>query len=225
MTCQKCGCQNLDTDEYCVQCGSKLNRMHSKNRILYSIIALLCITVLTLVVLLLLPESEQDRAPTVAFEVQEQTITPIETETRKETDAVKATTAETKYTEPTVPAGYISSVDGDWESVTLHDGYSSLNVYAFAFSQELKQCREMTISMEVSMNAGTSCKDWQAWGRIGGKFQKIAKMDLPAGDGFTSQTIQFDSPITLDAIIVTPTVPGGYSWSMSLLVTDVWLAE
>lgn len=225
MICQKCGCKNLDTDNYCVQCGSKLNRTHNKNWILYAIIALLCITVLALVVLLLFPESEQDRAPAVASEAQMQTITPIETEAIKEPEVVKETTAETKYSEPSVPTGYISSVDGDWESVTLQDGYSSLNVYAFAFSQELKQCREMTISMKVSMNAGTSCKDWQVWGRIGGKFQKIAKMDLPAGDGFTSQTIQFDSPITLDAIVVTPTVPGGYSWSMSLLVTDAWLAE
>lgn len=130
-----------------------------------------------------------------------------------------------KATEPTVPAGYIDSVDGDWESVTLHDGYSTLNTHAFVFSQKLKQCREMTISMNVSMKAGTNCKDWQLWGRVDGQFQKIAKIDLPAGDGFVSQTVQFDTPITLDAVIVTPTIPGGYSWSMSLLVTDVRAVE
>ena len=55
--------------------------------------------------------------------------------------------------------------------------------------------------------------------------QKIAKISLPAGDGAASETITFDTPLTFDAVIVTPTVIGGYSWSMGLSVTDAWLAD
>ena len=128
-------------------------------------------------------------------------------------------------TKPTQPKNYIEYVDGYWESTNLKDGNFSLNVHALVFYTPLVRCREMTVNMEVSMNAGTKCKEWQVWGRVNGQFQKIAKISLPAGDGAASETITFDTPLTFDAIIVTPTVIGGYSWSMGLSVTDAWLAD
>ena len=128
-------------------------------------------------------------------------------------------------TKPTQPKNYIENVDGYWESTNLKDGNFSLNVHALVFYTPLVRCREMTVNMEVSMNAGTKCKEWQVWGRVNGQFQKIAKISLPAGDGAASETITFDTPLTFDAIIVTPTVIGGYSWSMGLSVTDAWLAD
>ena len=128
-------------------------------------------------------------------------------------------------TKPTQPKNYIENVDGYWESPNLKDGNFSLNVHALVFYTPLVRCREMTVNMEVSMNAGTKCKEWQVWGRVNGQFQKIAKISLPAGDGAASETITFDTPLTFDAIIVTPTVIGGYSWSMGLSVTDAWLAD
>lgn len=125
-------------------------------------------------------------------------------------------------TEPVLD-GYVGDLNGQWESVHLQDGNFSLSVSALAFSQTIYDCTEMTVNMNVTMNAGTNCKDWQLWGRSGNRFVKLAKIYLPAGDGYTSQTITFDSPVTFDAIAVTPTIPGGYSWSMGLSVTDVWV--
>ncbi len=135
-----------------------------------------------------------------------------------------------KATEPkpeptTKPKNYIASVDGYWESTKLKDGNFNLNVHAFVFYDKLVRCRELTVNMDVSMNAGTKCKEWQVWGRVNGQFQKIAKISLPAGDGATSETITFGTPLTFDAIIITPTIIGGYSWSLGLSVTDVWLAD
>lgn len=128
------------------------------------------------------------------------------------------------YYEPEqTPAGYVGDLSGQWESVHLQDGNSSLSVSALAFSQTIYNCTEMTINMEVSMNAGTHCKDWQLWGRSGNRFVKLAKIYLPAGDGYVSQTVTFRSPVSFDAIAITPTVVGGYSWSMALSVTDVWV--
>ncbi len=118
--------------------------------------------------------------------------------------------------------GYIGDLTGQWESVHLQDGNNSLSVSALAFTQTIYNCTEMTVNMNVTMNAGTNCKDWQLWGRSGNSFVKLAKIYLPAGDGYTSQTITFDTPVTFNAIAVTPTIPGGYSWSMGLSVTDVW---
>lgn len=128
------------------------------------------------------------------------------------------------YVETEPPAeGYVGDLSGQWESVHLQDGRSSLSVSALAFSKTIYNCTQMTIHMDVTMNAGTNCKDWQLWGRCGNSFVKLTKIYLPAGDGYTSQTITFDSPITFDAVAVTPTIPGGYSWSLALSVTDVWV--
>lgn len=131
-----------------------------------------------------------------------------------------------KSTQATTPKGYISYVSGKWEQGhTINDGSSQYSCSAFVLSQTLRRCKEVTINMEVSMNAGTNCKSWQLWCRIDGKFQKAASITLPNGDGSTSQTVTFDDPITFDAIIVLPTIPGNYSWSMGLSVTDIWLAD
>lgn len=119
--------------------------------------------------------------------------------------------------------GYVGDLSGQWENVHLQDGSSSLNVSALAFSETIYNCTKMTVNMNVQMNAGTSCKEWQLWGRSGSSFVKLAKISLPAGDGYTSQTITFSTPVTFDAIAVTPTAIGGYSWSMGLSVTDVWV--
>lgn len=118
---------------------------------------------------------------------------------------------------------YIAELTGQWEDVHLKDGNSSLNVSAQVYSRTVYNCTQMTVNMNVEMNAGTSCKDWQVWGRSGGTFVKIAKVYLAAGNGQTSQTITFSSPVTFDAITITPTAVGGYSWSMGFSLTDIWM--
>lgn len=113
------------------------------------------------------------------------------------------------------------NLDGQWIDVNLKNGSSILNVSALAFTKTVYNCTSMTVNMNVTMNAGTSCKDWQIWGRNGDTFVKIGKIYLPNGDGYVSQTINFASPVTFDAIAVTPTIVGGYSWSLGLSITDV----
>lgn len=97
-----------------------------------------------------------------------------------------------------------------------------MNVHALCFSETIYNCTGLTVNMQVEMKAGTSCKDWQLWGRSGNSFVKIAKINLPAGDGYTSQTVTFSSPVSFDALVVTPTVLGGYSWGMAMAITDVY---
>ena len=120
-------------------------------------------------------------------------------------------------------SGYLGDLTGNWESVYLEDGSSTLNVSAMAFPQTVYNCTQMTIEMEVEMNAGTSCKNWQVWGRSGNTFVKLDQIYLAAGNGYTSQTLYFSTPVTFDAIAVTPTIVGGYSWSIALAVNDVWV--
>lgn len=118
--------------------------------------------------------------------------------------------------------GYIGDLGGSWESVYIQDGNFNLNVSALSFGQTVYNCTGLTVTMDVSMNAGTSCKDWNIWGRSGNTFVKIGKIYLPSGSGYISQPVTFNTPVTFDAIAVTPTIVGGYSWSMSLGITDVY---
>lgn len=152
-------------------------------------------------------------APTEVTEITEPTEITVFTE---------PTVEETIDTTPTVPEGYLETIEGDWEAASLRDGSMSLTTNAFVFNEELKQCREMTIFMMVSMKAGTKCEDWQVWGRVDGTYQKIARIELPEGDGMTMETIEFETPVSMDAMIVTPVALGGYSWSLAFSIFDVW---
>ena len=149
--------------------------------------------------------SDAEVEPFLPFETEADMFVPAQTESYDEYD------------------GYIGDLVGNWESVYLEDGSSTLNVSAMAFSETVYNCTQMTIEMEVEMNAGTSCRDWQVWGRSGNTFVKLDKIYLAAGNGYTSQTLYFASPVTFDAIAITPTVVGGYSWSMAIAVSDVWV--
>lgn len=127
------------------------------------------------------------------------------------------------YEEPQqVDSGYIAELDGYSETVKLVDGSFTLNVPALCLYETVYNCTNLTVNMNVQMNAGTNCKDWQLWGRSGNTFVKLAKVYLPAGDGMGSQSVTFASPVTFDALVVTPTIPGGYSWSIAMTITDVW---
>lgn len=119
-------------------------------------------------------------------------------------------------------SGYTASLDGWWEQVSIKDGSLTLDVSALCFAETVYNCTGLTVIMDVTMNAGTNCKDWQLWGRSGNTFTKLAKVYLPAGDGYTSQSITFDKPVTFDALVLAPTIVGGYSYSISMGITDVW---
>lgn len=139
-----------------------------------------------------------------------------------ERDSVPETEAPAVYVEPEqTDPGYIAQPETYLESVRLKDGNLTLNVSALCFRETVYNCTELTVNMNVQMNAGTNCKDWQLWGRCGGKFAKLAKVYLPAGDGFGSQSVAFGSPVTFDALVLTPTIPGGYSWALAMTITDV----
>lgn len=122
----------------------------------------------------------------------------------------------------TADKDYIGTLSGSNTPVTLRDGSSTMNIHALVLTKKVQKCTKLTVNMNVDMKAGTSCKDWQLWGRNNGSFQKIGKINLPDGNGCTSQTLTFKTPVTFDAIAITPTIPGGYSWSLGFTITDVY---
>ena len=130
------------------------------------------------------------------------------------TDATTAATAE--------PSNYIDSLQGDWQTVSLDSSYTDAS--AIVLTQKIR-CTEMTVNIKIEMNYGARCKDWQLWARIDGKWQKLEQISLPDGNGSTTHTVTFDTPTNLDAVSITPTIVGGYSWTEWLWLSDIWTAE
>lgn len=115
--------------------------------------------------------------------------------------------------------GYVGTVDGNWERYYLDNAQTHI----YLFEEALENCAVLTINMDVEMNSGTNCKEWILWGRVDGTVRKIGDINLPAGDGEGSQTIYFEKPLNLDGVVITPKVPGSYSYSMWYAVENVWL--
>ena len=237
MYCRNCGTKNPDTSRFCSNCGNPMNgapvqRNSGKTgsgfftRILVSLV----VFVVFYSISYLIASGGSDKKNSSASSSSSKTFE-IESaqpdgtiKINKPTEAVVVTPpAVISQTEPPMePEGYIESLPGYWEQVNLKDGNFNLSVSALTFYQTVYNCTGLTVNMNVTMNAGTSCKDWQVWGRSGSTFVKIGTIYLPNGDGFVSQSLTFRTPVTFDSIAVTPTVVGGYSWSMGLSITDVY---
>lgn len=122
---------------------------------------------------------------------------------------------------PCIPGASADYLEGDWEKISLSDGDNSYNVHAFQFDHTITNCTSFKLELDVSMKANTHCENWQIWLGRNGSFSKAGTIYLPGGDGSTTKTIKLSEAKTFDAIAVTPTVPGGYSWSLWLGVSDV----
>lgn len=225
MYCNNCGAKNPDNANFCNSCGSRLTGS-SGNRSTQTtgssdgkkgsffknfVISLLVFALFYALSYMLTSQGSRDKSASV----------------KNDTGLIQVTTfpsdrAQPEATAPVQDSGYIASMDGYWEDVRLQDGSFNLNVSALTFNQTIYNCTGLTVNMNVQMNAGTNCKDWQLWGRSGNSYVKLAKIYLPAGDGYVSQSVTFTTPVTIDSVAITPTIVGSYSWSMSLDITDVW---
>ncbi len=112
-------------------------------------------------------------------------------------------------------ADYLS---GDWESISIGD----VDCHAFVFDSRLTGVTAFDLDIEVEMNAGARCENWNVWGRKsrGGSFEEIGSIYLSGGNGSASATIRLSGAMNLDAVAVTPTIPGSYSWSLAIGISN-----
>lgn len=122
---------------------------------------------------------------------------------------------------PCIPGASADYLDGDWEQVTLESGSNTYNVHAFRFDKTITGCTSFDLELDVSMKNNTRCENWQIWLGRNGSFTKESVIYLPGGDGCTTKTVKLSPAKTFDSIAVTPTVSGGYSWSLWLGVSNV----
>ena len=117
------------------------------------------------------------------------------------------------------------SVSGSWESVSIEWDDSVSNLHAFVLDTPLVDCSQMTVNMSVSMNGGVKCRFWRVLGRVDGSYEEIGKISLSSGTGSTVRTLYFKTPVTMDAIVIRPTLSGSYTWTGGFTLTDVMCAE
>ncbi len=221
MYCMNCGTKNPDGAKYCNNCGRPMNsvpttKKSSNKKSSVSDLEVFLTILVPIVVVGLLVNFGLDTIIGL-FSGKDSS---AKTETKTGTDSSWFAPAQPEAA-PVEEPNYIEYLDGTWEEVHLKDGNSNLNVSALRLSQTVYNCTSFTVNIDVTMNAGTSCKDWNVWIRSGGSFTKVGKVHLPEGNGFGYQTLYFDTPISFDSVAVTPTAVGGYSWSMSLSITDI----
>lgn len=212
------GHQNREGANFCRICGVPLNTPGGKSgkssRSVFVVIGIIALVLAGIGMMANADKPEETPAVTTPA-VEAPVITP----------PTEVPTYEPTYAPATEPDNYIAQVSGRFESVRIQDGSSTLNVHAFVFNETLVRCEQMTIYMEVEMQNGTKCYDWNVWVRRNGTFEKYTKIHLDSGDGALEETVYFSTPTTIDAVVVTPTVAGGYSWKMSLGIFDVWLDD
>lgn len=111
-------------------------------------------------------------------------------------------------------------LSGDWEEATLKDNGRTWDVHAFRLDETLYNCKSFDLEVDISMNYGARCKDWQVWVGYRGNYSKVGTIYLADGDGYASKTIRLRDAATFDAVAIIPTVQGGYSWSFYLYVSN-----
>ena len=117
------------------------------------------------------------------------------------------------------------TVSGSWEPITIEWEYCTSDLHAFVLDAPLTDCSQMTVKMDVSMENGVKCRFWRVLGRVDGSYEEIGKISLSSGNGRTVQTLNFKTPITIDAIAIRPTLPDNYTWTNDFTLTDVMCVD
>lgn len=119
--------------------------------------------------------------------------------------------------------GYLEFAPGYW--TTFNDGQGG-SFTGRVLENTMKDCYELTVEFDITMKSGARCKEWNLVGLIGEdnySAEDLGILYLPDGTGKVSQTFEFSTPVTFDALVLEPKIPGGYSWTLnSLQFKDFW---
>lgn len=119
--------------------------------------------------------------------------------------------------------GYYAFAPGYW--TTFNDGRGG-SYNGRVLDETMVNCYQMTVKMDITMKSGARCEYWQLIGLIGEDSysdEVLAELYLPNGTGVLDETIYFSTPVSFDALVIKPKIPGSYSWTTnSLNFQDFW---
>lgn len=113
-----------------------------------------------------------------------------------------------------------SQVIGNWSSDrynSKNSGYSPI----MEFEQPIEKCVSTDFYLEASGNYNTSMNgNWVVCFKIGGKWEKVTSFEYSGNSGMVN--IEFDKPVTIEAITAYPTKRGNYSGETFYALQNVW---
>lgn len=110
---------------------------------------------------------------------------------------------------------------GSWDKVTVKDGNKTMDVNGFILATPAKDCISFDLAIEIVMKGKASCDDWTVWVRSGDTFHQVGTLYLENGEGYVSDTMYPRGYGDFDAVAVIPTVPGSYTYSIDMEVSNI----
>ena len=117
-----------------------------------------------------------------------------------------------------VPAGAASS---RWADAKIRTSYGTVTTSAYVLDSPAKNCTSFDLSVDIEMKKNTKCANWDIWVRSSGKYVKVGSLSLPGGNGSTTKTVKLSPAKSFDAVAITPTAKGSYSWSLGMGVKNI----
>ena len=108
-----------------------------------------------------------------------------------------------------------------WADAKIRTTYGTVTTSAYVLDTPAKNCSSFDLDVEIEMKKNTKCYDWDIWVRSGGKFVKAGSLSLLGGTGSASKTVKLSPAKNFDAVAITPTTRGSYSWSLGMAVSNV----
>lgn len=108
-----------------------------------------------------------------------------------------------------------------WADAKIRTSYGTVTTSAYVLDSPAKNCTSFDLDVEIEMKKNTKCQNWDIWIRSGSKFVKVSSFSLPNGTGSTTKTVKLSPAKDFDAVAVTPTTRGSYSWSLGMAVSNV----
>lgn len=103
----------------------------------------------------------------------------------------------------------------------IRTSYGTVTTSAYVLDSPAKNCTSFDVDVTIEMKKNTKCANWDIWVRSSGKYEKVGSFSLPDGTGSVSKTVKLKTAKDFDAVAVTPTTRGSYSWSLGMAVYNV----
>ena len=115
----------------------------------------------------------------------------------------------------------VGAASGHWKEVKIRTSYGNVSTHAYVLDSPAKNCASFDLDVEIEMKKNTSCANWDIWIRSNGSFVNVASLSLSGGNGSASKTVKLKPARDFDAVAITPTKRGNYSWSLGMAVSNI----
>jgi len=108
-----------------------------------------------------------------------------------------------------------------WEDARISTDYGKINTSALVLSSPAKNCKSFDMDVEIEMKYNAKVENWDIWIRSGGSFTHVGTLYVPGGSGSATKTVKLSTAKNFDAVAITPTKRGSYSWTQSMSIYNL----